>query len=163
VGGGVDPVRPACAALTLVEADLMNSRRLTCSLLLSCVALLVASAARADDPPDISFKKRGDNEKNFVKEVGKAIIKAAHGTAKKIDLLKYEYTEPKANRKELAIKMEYHGAVTGKRYVADIVVKIDSSDKDSWEVLNIDYVDTNTGVKHNEKKVQELIKELNKK
>jgi hypothetical protein len=144
-----------------VEADFMNARLLTRATLLSCLALLAASAARADEP-DISFKKRGDNEKNFVKAVGTAIIKAAHGTATKIDLIEHEYKDPKANRKELVLKMEYHGAVTKKRYVADIVVKIDSSNKDSWEVLNIDYVDTNTAVKHNERKVQELIKELNK-
>jgi hypothetical protein len=157
----VDPVPPAYAALSLVEADLMNPRRLTRTALLSCVALLAAVAARADEP-DISFKKRGDNEKNFARAIGTAIVKAAHGTAKKIDLIKHEYTEPKPNRKELGLKMEYYGAATGKRYVADIVVKIDSSDKDSWEVLNIDYVDTNTAVKHNEKKIQALIKKLNK-
>ena len=57
--------------------------------------------------------------------------------------------------------MEYYGVVTGKRYVADIVVKIDSSNKDSWEVLNIEYADTNTGVTPNVKKIQELIKEMN--
>jgi hypothetical protein len=139
----------------------MIPRRLTCVTLLSLVSLLAASAARADDT-DISFKRRGDNEKNFVKAVGTAIVKAAHGTATKIDLIKYEYTEPKPGRKELAIKMDYHGAVTKKRYVADIVVKIDATDKDSWEVLNIDYADTNTTIKHNEGKIQDLIKMLNK-
>ncbi len=117
------------------------------------------TAGAADD--NISFKKRGDEEKRFVAAAGTAIVKAAHKTAKKIDLLKYEYSKPKANRTELTVKMEYHGAVSGKRYVADIVVKIDSSNKDAWEVLNIEYTDSNT-VPHNEKKIQELIKELNK-
>ena len=42
------------------------------------------------------------------------------------------------------------------------VVKIDSTDKDAWEVLNIDYADTNAAIKHNEKKVQDLIKRFNK-
>jgi hypothetical protein len=139
----------------------MNPRRLMCAALLSLVSLLAASVARAEDP-DISFKRRGDNEKNFVKAVGTAIVKAAHGTATKIDLVKHEYTDPKPGRKELAIKMEYHGAVTKKRYVADIVVKIDATNKDAWEVLNIDYADTNTGIKHNETKIQDLIKVLNK-
>jgi hypothetical protein len=139
----------------------MNPRRLTCTTLICLAPLLAVSAARAEDP-DISFKRRGDNEKNFVKAVGTAIVKAAHGSATKIDLIKYEYTEPKPGRKELAIKMEYHGAVTKKRYVSDIVVKIDASDKNAWEVLNIDYADTNTAVKHNETKIQDLIKVLNK-
>ena len=56
---------------------------------------------------------------------------------------------------------EYHGAVSGKRYVADIVVTIDSSNKDAWEVLNTDYADNNS-VSSNEKKIQELIKQMNK-
>jgi hypothetical protein len=121
---------------------------------------VAGSVARAEDVPQ--FKKRGDNEKAFVHDVGVAIVKAAHGTAKKADLIKYEITEPKAGRKELTMKMEYYGAVTGKRYLADITVKVDSSNKDAWEVLNIDYADTNVGIKHNETKIQDLIKEFNK-
>lgn len=139
----------------------MNAPRLAATALLAALSLVVAGTARGADEPDISFKSRGDNEKNFVRAVGTAIIKAAHHTGKKIDLLKYEYSEPKAGRKELTIKMEYHGAVSGKRYVADIVVKIDVSNKDAWEVLNIDYADTNT-IKHNENNIQDLIKKMNK-
>ncbi len=127
--------------------------------LLAALLLAGSGAARAEGE-DISFKKRGDNEKNFYKAVGTAIVKAAHKTAKKIDLLDFKLTEPKPGRKDLAMKMEFHGAVTNKRYVADIVVKIDASNKDSWEVLNIDYSDTDT-VPFNEKKIQELIKKLN--
>jgi hypothetical protein len=110
---------------------------------------------------DISFKKRGDAEKKFVTAVGEAILKAAHGTGRKPVLIKYEFANPKANRTDLAIKMEYRGLATGKRYVADITVKIDSTNKDSWEVLNIDYVDNNT-IKANTTKIQELIKTFNK-
>jgi hypothetical protein len=143
------------------EATSMNHRRLFASLL-SVLSVLAWSGIARAAADDISFKKRGDNEKNFVKAVGTAIVKAAHHTAKKIDLIEYKYTDPKPGRKELAIKMEYHGAVTNKRYVADIVVKIDAANKDSWEVLNIDYADTNAGIKHNETKIQELIKQFNK-
>ena len=124
-------------------------------------ALAFTSIGRATDE-ELSFKKRGTEEKHFVTQVGEAVVKAAHGTAKKVSLIKYEYTLPEANRTDLNLKMEYHGAVTDKRYVADIVVKIDSSDKNAWEVLNIEYADTNTAIKHNEKKIQELIKQFNK-
>jgi hypothetical protein len=148
-------------ALHLAEALGMTPRSLTSAALMFLVTIFAVSVARADEP-DISFKRRGDNEKNFVKAVGTAIVKAAHKTAANIDLVKYEYTEPKPNRKELAIKMEYKGAVTKKRYVADITVKIDATNKDAWEVLNIDYVDTNSAIKHNENKIQDLIKVLNK-
>jgi hypothetical protein len=137
--------------------------RRTALLLLTGLALglLAAPTARADEE-DISFKRRGSHEKRFVRSVGTAIVKAAHGSAKKIDLIKYDYNEPKKGRTDLTIKMEYYGAVSNKRYVADILVKIDSSDKESWEVLNIEYTDNNTAIKHNDRKIQELIKQLNK-
>ncbi len=109
---------------------------------------------------DLSFKKRGNEEKRFVTAVGEAIVKAAHPTAKKLSLIKYEYTQPKSNRTELVIKMEYHGAVTDKKYVADIVIKIDSSDKDAWEVLNINFTDNNN-LPASQNRIQSLIKKLN--
>lgn len=132
----------------------------TAAMTLLATLTLTTLAIAGDE--DISFKKRGDEEKRFAGKAGEAIVKAAHGTAKKIALLKHEYTFPKAGRTELALKMEYHGAVTDKRYVADIVVKIDSTDKNAWEVLSIDYADTNATVKHNERKIKELIKQFNK-
>ncbi len=128
-------------------------------MLLAGAALRLAAGARADE--DVSFKRRGDMEKRFVTAAGTAVVKAAHPTAKKIDLVEYKYTTPKPNRTELAIKMEYHGKATNKRYVASIVVKIDSSSKDAWEVLNIDYSDNNN-VPYSARKVQELIKTFNK-
>jgi hypothetical protein len=126
------------------------------------LALHVVVAAASASDEELSFKKRGTEEKAFVTRVAEAIVKAAHGTAKKITLVKYEYTQPKAGRTDLTMTVEYHGAVSDKRYKADVVVKIDSSDKNAWEVLNIDYVDTNTAIKHNEKKIQELIRQFNK-
>jgi hypothetical protein len=126
--------------------------------LLSAVALLLGGGVAAAD--DVSFKKRGNEEKRFVTAVAEAVIKAAHPTAKKVSLLKYEYANPKPNRTELVLKVEYHGAVTDKKYVADVVIKIDSSDKDAWEVLNIDYTDNNN-LPASQNRIQALIKKLN--
>jgi hypothetical protein len=129
---------------------------------LSALALLsageVVSARPAGD--ELSFKKRGNEEKRFVTAVAEAVIKAAHPTARKVSLLKYEYTHPKPNRTELVLKVEYHGAVTDKKYVADVVLKIDSSDKDAWEVLNIDYTDNNN-IPASQNRLQALVKKLN--
>jgi hypothetical protein len=135
-------------------------RDLTRLALLAATAVLLAAAAGLADE-DVSFKRRGDAEKRFVKAAGTAVVKAAHPTAKNIDLVEHKYTTPKPNRTDLAVKMEYHGKATNKRYVANIVVKIDSSNKDAWEVLNIDYSDNNN-VPYSAKKVQELIKTFNK-
>lgn len=136
----------------------MRRRKLTGLLLCAATMFLAADLVSA---ADVSFKRRKEDEKKFVAAVGDAVVKAAHGTAKKISMVNYKYTNPKANRTELAIKMDYHGAVTNKKYVADIVVKIDSTDKDAWEVLTIDYNDNNN-VRHNRKKLDDLVKELNK-
>jgi hypothetical protein len=133
--------------------------RRTGAAVLAALFLSAALTATADDA--ISFKKRGNEEKRFVRAVGTAIVKAAHKSGKKIDVVKYEYKNPRANRTELNIQMEYHGVVSDKRYVADIVVKIDSTNKDAWEVLNIDYSDNNN-IRHNAQKIQDLIKEMNK-
>jgi hypothetical protein len=155
VGGGLKHRRK--------EIDIMHATRtpLLCAAL-AALALLVGAwgTVRAADD-NISFKKRGEKEKEFVTNVGKAIVTAAHKTGKKVALVEYKIETPKANRTNLKIKMEYYGAVSKKRYVADIVVKIDSTDKEKWECLNIEYTDNNK-IKHSETKVQALIKEFNK-
>ncbi len=140
----------------------MNAGRWMLLCLCLSLACLTPGPVRGAEPEDVSFRHRGDNEKAFVRAVGIAVVKAAHTTAKKIDLLDYKYTEPRPGRKDLKIQMEYHGVATNKRYVADIVVKLDVTNKDAWEVLNIDYSDNNTGINPNERKIQELIKRLNR-
>jgi hypothetical protein len=142
----------------------MKRNQLAGATILAALAVLLSAAlpARAADEGVPSFKNRGNEEKRFVARVAEAIVHAAHPTAKKVGLVKYEFTNPKPNRTELTLKAEYYGKVTNKRYVADIVVKIDSADKNAWEVLNIEYTDSNT-IKHSEQKVQDLIKDLNKK
>ncbi len=130
------------------------------SLLVGLIVLCGARAWAADDD-SISFKKRGDEEKRFVGRVGEAILKAAHPTGRKRALVDYKITMPKTNRTEMAIKMEYYGLATNKKYVADITIKCDSTNPKEWEVLNIDYLDNNN-LSANTKKIQELIKEFNK-
>lgn len=114
-----------------------------------------------DDLP--SFKKRNSEEKTFMAELGKAVIKAVHPTAQKIVMIKYEIVKvkDKENRSEINLKMEYFGVVSNKKYIGDAVIKVDTSSKDGWEALNIDYVDNNN-LPLNRKNLQELIKSLNR-
>ena len=60
-----------------------------------------------DDMP--SFKKRNSEEKTFMADLGKAVIKAVHPTAQKIVMIKYEIVKvkDKENRSEINLKMEY--------------------------------------------------------
>lgn len=114
-----------------------------------------------DDMP--SFKKRNSEEKTFMADLGKAVIKAVHPTAQKIVMIKYEIVKvkDKENRSEINLKMEYFGVVSNKKYIGDAVIKVDTSSKEGWEALNIDYVDNNN-LPLNRKNLQELIKSLNR-
>lgn len=114
-----------------------------------------------DDMP--SFNKRNSEEKTFMAELGKAVIKAVHPTAQKIVMIKYEIVKvkDKENRSEINLKMEYFGVVSNKKYIGDAVIKVDTSSKEGWEALNIDYVDNNN-LPLNRKNLQELIKSLNR-
>lgn len=114
-----------------------------------------------DDFP--SFKKRNAEEKTFMAEIGKSIIKAVHPTAQKIEMVKYEIVKvkDKENRSEINLKMEYFGVVTNKKYIGDAIIKVDTSSKDGWEALNIDYVDNNN-LPLNRKNLQELVKAFNR-
>jgi len=110
---------------------------------------------------NISIKNRGDNMRRFATNVGVAIVRAAHKTAKKVDLLDYKTFEPKPNRVNLMLKMEYHGVVSNKRYLAEILLIIDATDPNAWEVVNIEYKDDNNKIPANLKNIQTLIKRIN--
>jgi hypothetical protein len=125
------------------------------------VLLAGPSAFAADD--FISFKKRAEAEKKFVARVGTAIVKAARSKPQKVELEKFRYTHPNAGRTNLEITMSYTGLLTRRKYAAEIVVRLDSGNKDGWEVLNIKYTDDNPSlVGPSERKIQDLIKVLNK-
>jgi hypothetical protein len=125
------------------------------------LALMAGYAAAADD--DIpTFAKRGDMEKAFVAKVGTAIVKAARSKPQKVEMDKYEFDDPKKGRKELKITMTYAGLISKQKFTANIVVLIDSSDKEKWEVLNIKYKDDNKlSVSPSEKNIQALIEKFN--
>jgi hypothetical protein len=129
------------------------------------VCLTLASAfLRWDDDDFPAFKSGSKREsKEFVTKVGDAIVKAARSRPRKIELTDFSYASPKAGRKELTLKMTYTGAVTRVKFNVDVMMLLDTEDKDKWEVLNIRYSDSNKSpVPYSEKKVQDLIKKFNK-
>jgi hypothetical protein len=138
-------------------------RRLTCTVAVACLTLLAGgvSAPAADTVP--SIRKLVQKEREVLTEYGAAIIKAARSKPQKIELDTYQITQPKPNRTELSLKMIYHGLISRRRYVADVKMLIDSTDRDNWEVLTIKYSDNNPNiVGPNLRKVDELIKRFNR-
>ncbi|MFO0876235.1 MAG: hypothetical protein U0840_02590 [Gemmataceae bacterium] len=131
-------------------------------LLAAALAVVPTLAWAADEEKIPSFKSRTDQEKKFVTEVCKTILKAAHFSGKERTLEKYTLDEVKKGRTKLTIKGSYKGAATGKQYLADIVVHIDSSEPTSWEVLRLEYSDNNN-IPYSRKKVDELVKQFNRK
>ena len=138
--------------------------------LTTALALLVAApAARAADDEVPSFKKHPDEKKDkefkqFATDVGTAIVKAARSKPVDLEMEEYKITEPKKDHKQLKIVMNWKGAITKKKVQSTILVKIDASDKDKWEVTNIDYEDDNkvSLTKPNTGNIQDLIKKLNR-
>ncbi len=127
---------------------------------LLCGLTVLSTGARAEDVPN--FRKKGDTEKKFVSEVCVAIIKAARTSARNPSLHRFEYKEVKPGRTELHIKGKFTGVVSGSEYTADIVVHIDTSDKNSWEVLRIEYDDNSKNVVGpNRKNLANLVKKFN--
>jgi phenylpyruvate tautomerase PptA (4-oxalocrotonate tautomerase family) len=131
-------------------------------LVVLCGVALLSGSARGDTP---NFNKRGSTdkeEKEFVTDVAQTIVKAARSSAKDITLQEYKFKDPKEGHKQLTISAGYKGDVLGKKYTADIVVHIDSSTKDDWKVLKVDYKDNNKSlVKFGSKDVEGLVKKFN--
>lgn len=111
-----------------------------------------------------TFKKRGDVEKKFYEEVGLAVIKAVHPTGVNATFMSHELRDDKlkADRKELMIKMAYKGPVTRKVFDSEITIKLDTRNKDAWEVLHIDYKDNNSIKSANLANLERLLKQFNR-
>ena len=140
-------------------------RSLFKGLVVLCGAILLSGSARADTP---NFNKRGSNdkeEKAFVEAVAQTIVKAARSSVTEKDITLQEYKlkeEAKEGRMNLTITATYKGAVTKTRYTADIVVHLDTSTKDKWEVLRIAYTDNNQSpVPFSRKEIEALVKKFN--
>jgi hypothetical protein len=135
--------------------------------LMGLLALGLLLPVRADETAVPSFKSSKDREtKEFVTKVFESIVKAARLKTKNYKDVKYEYVtdKDKENRKELHISGTYDGAVISKNIKVTIVIKLDTTNKNAWEVLNIEYKDSlkTTGRDPNTKNIQELIKSFNK-
>jgi len=134
--------------------------------LMGLLGLGLLLPVRADEAGVPSFKKAKDKDtKEFVNKVFENIVKVARAKTKNYKVEKYEYVnvKDKPNRKELHITGTWDGALISKNVKTDITVKLDTSDKDAWEVLSIDYKDTlkTTGQRHNQNKIDELVKTFN--
>jgi uncharacterized membrane protein len=121
---------------------------------------------RADEPAVPSFKKSKDKDtKEFVGKVFESIVKVARLKTKNYKVEKYEYVnvKDKPNRKELHITGTWDGALVSKNVKTNITIKLDTSDKDAWEVLSIEYKDAlrTSAVKHNQNNIDALVKTFN--
>ena len=78
-------------------------------------------------------------------------------------LQEYKFKEEaKEGRMNLTLTAGYKGAITKTKYTADIVVHLDTSTKDKWEVLRIEYKDDNESpVKFSSKNVEALVNKFN--
>jgi hypothetical protein len=129
-------------------------------------ALGLLLPVRADEAAP-SFKKAKDKDnKEFVTKVFESVVKAARLKSKNYKVTSYKYTDvkDKPNRKELHITGTWDGALVSKNIETNITLKLDTSDKDAWEVLSIDYKDNlkTSALNPNRTKIDELVKTFNR-
>ena len=139
-------------------------RSLFKGLVVVCAASLLSGSARGADIPN--FNKRGSGEKEekaFVGEVAKTIVHEARTSVGDVTLKEYKFNEEaKEGRMNLTLSAGYKGAVTKTGYTADIVVHLDTSTKDKWEVMRIEYKDDNKSpVGFSRKNVEALVSKFN--
>jgi len=122
---------------------------------LSCVSSLLA------EPP--AFKTRLDGERSFMTKVGEAVVKAVRTSPAKLELADYKITDPKPNRKIIDINMNWAGSVTGTKFKSTVKITVDPTDKEKWEVLDVEYTDDNPSPKVGlETNLKNLKKEFNR-
>jgi hypothetical protein len=109
------------------------------ALLLAFASLAFVSEAGAQAP---SFKKRPGTEKEFMTEVGEAVVKAVRSSPAKLAMADDKITEPEKNRKLITITMNWAGSLTGTKFKSEIKLKV-VADKPEWEVSDIEYSDDN--------------------
>jgi hypothetical protein len=109
------------------------------ALLIALASLAFVSPTWADTP---AFKKRTGTEKEFMTQVGEAVVRAVRSSPAKLTLGDYKITDPEKNRKLISITMNWAGSVTGKKFKSEIKIKV-VADKEDWEVTDIDYTDDN--------------------
>lgn len=132
------------------------------SLAVIALIAIVAPIVQAADTEVPNINKRGDDEKAFAEKLAVSIVHAARTSVKKAMLDKFEKKMPKEGRTEWHLSAKFEGTATKADYVADIVVILDTADKNNWEVLNIEYKDTSKSlVGHNRKNVAMMVKKLN--
>jgi hypothetical protein len=117
----------------------------------------VAPSARAQD---LNINKRGTDEKAWAEKVGVEMVKVAQKATKAHTLQKFEKKNIKAGRDEWTIEIGWKGGITGTKYTSDIVLQVDTENKDKFEVLRVDYKD-NSKVPYSRKKVEDLLPKLN--
>ncbi|MFQ3591696.1 MAG: hypothetical protein SNJ82_00705 [Gemmataceae bacterium] len=114
---------------------------------LGLVTPVVLAQDKEKEDPTPSFKKRLDSEKEFITKVGEATVKAVRTAPAKLELDTYKITDPKPNRKVIEIIMNWAGSLTGKKFKSTIKITVDPTDKDKWEVIDIEYTDDNPSLK----------------
>jgi len=130
---------------------------------LALAGLLAVPACRADEPK-LSFKTAAARDrKDFQEKVFEKIVKGARTQPVSITLDKGEYSTPEKGRKELKLTGSYKGSVTRKKFDVTITIRLNTADDSAWEVLKINYKDTNRLMPSpRESRFADLAKELSK-
>ena len=97
--------------------------------------------------------------KSEVAALGHLVVKAAHFTGQDPRLIRYEVATPKTYRATYTLTMEYFGKFSGKRYVANIDIHMDTLG--NVEAMRVDYSDNNPYFSANAGKLARVVHQIN--
>ena len=128
---------------------------------LAGLVLVTTALAQGDAVPSIK-KTANKEDKKFQEQVFMTILKAARAKPREPMFDEGKVKKVKEGRKELLLKGHYT-TVRGKADV-EITIHIDSLDEKAWEVLRIEYKDTNKAspASPSQKNIDKLIPMFNK-
>jgi len=128
-----------------------------------CAAVVLSSAARGEDVPNINKRGTGEkDEKALVGKVARSIVSKVR-KAKDITVKSYKLKDGKEEgEKVLEIEAGYKGVILNTAYTAKITMRLNTAKKDKWSVVSIDYSDNNKNkVTLRDQKIKALVADFN--
>src|SRR5262245_55480158 len=101
------------------------------------VFALLAFVAPTAGAQALDINKRGSDDKAWAEKVGVEFVKAALKATKGHALQKFEKKNVKAGRDEWIIEIGWKGGITGTKYTSEILLQVDTENKEKFEVLRV--------------------------
>ncbi len=101
-------------------------------------------------------------QKKLAAKLALEITLSAHSSGVDPDLLKFSFPSAPKGHIHLRLEVEYFGQLAKKRYIASILIDVNTSDSDTWVVDRISFNDSTNKIPANQHKIGGVRRNLNK-